>query len=138
MPARQEMFYGASPKIFDRARKLRSEMTIAESSLWSAISNNQLFNPKFRRQHPLNFFIADFYCHKLKLVIEVDGDAHDSLDQKDYDGGRTEELNKFGIKVIRFTNDQVLNQVDDVLISIRNLCEERMKELRIEIQDDEK
>ena len=138
MPDQQEMFYGASPKIFERARKLRSELTIDESALWSAISKKQLFHLKFRRQHPLNFFIADFYCHKLKLVIEVDGDVHNAADQKEYDGGRTEELNEFGIKVIRFTNDELVNQVNDVLTSIRNICEERMKELGIEIQDDEK
>src|ERR1043165_5806560 len=121
MTDRQEMFYGASPKIFERAKKLRSEMTTVESALWSAISNKQLFKLKFRRQHPLNFFIADFYCHKLKLVIEVDGDIHDAADQKQYDSSRTEELNDFGIKVIRFTNDQLLNQADDVLTSIRNI-----------------
>lgn len=67
------MFYGAPPYIFEKARKLRETMTPAEQILWKYLKKRQLKGCKFRRQHPLSEFIADFYCHSLKLVIEVDG-----------------------------------------------------------------
>ncbi len=97
----ENLFYGASPLIFKRANDLRKRMTPAESALWTLLTNKQLGGYKFRRQHPAKNFILDFYCHQLKLAIELDGGIHTDLDQADYDRGRTYELNELGIEVLR-------------------------------------
>ncbi|MFN8257097.1 MAG: endonuclease domain-containing protein [Bacteroidales bacterium] len=113
------MFYGATPITFEKAAILRKKTTKAEQFLWEQLKNKQLNNSKFRRQHPINIFIADFYCHTAKLVIEIDGEIHNREENKDWDSGRTEEMERFGLKVIRFTNHQVLNDLSSVLIEIR-------------------
>ena len=87
--------------------------------LWEHLRNRKLNGLKFRRQHPLNNFVADFYCHEAKLAIELDGEVHDIEEQKDYDNGRTYELNELGITVIRFTNQQALTKTDEVLNQIK-------------------
>ena len=110
-----DMNYGASPKIFEKAKILRNNMTKAEKLLWERLSRKQLRGFKFRRQHPVADFICDFYCHAAKLVIELDGEIHNNKEQKDYDEARTEELEEFGIKVIRFDNEEILKDIDKVL-----------------------
>jgi len=70
------MFYGASPLIFERAKELRKRMTETENILWNALRRKNRKGYKFRRQHPMSTYIADFYCHQLKLVIEIDGGYH--------------------------------------------------------------
>ena len=85
------------------------------------LRNRNLSGLKFRRQHPIDIFIIDFYCHEKKLVIEVDGEIHKF--RKTYDEARTAELERFGIKVIRFTNDQVENDTKEVLKQIQEVCE---------------
>ena len=100
---------------------LRKNMTLAELVLWEKLKNRKEFNTKFRKQHPVHFFIVDFYCHEYKLVIEVDGDIHNNEELIEYDLNRTAELNKFGITVIRFTNHQVLNNMDNVLKTIHEV-----------------
>ena len=101
------MFYNAKPIIFERARYLRDHMTSSEQRLWEYLRGKKLFGYRFRAQHPIDIFIADFYCHLLKLVIEVDGEIHKSEDQLEYDIGREADLEKWGIKVVRFTNEEV-------------------------------
>jgi len=93
-------------------------MTLAEKRLWKKLNDRKLFKTKFRKQHPLYIFIVDFYCHEYKLVIEVDGEIHNNKDSREYDLGRTATLNRFGIKVIRFTNDQILYDIDSVIAEI--------------------
>ena len=110
------MFYGASSYLFEYAKRLRETPTKAESLLWNMLNKKQL-GSKFRRQHPIYKYIADFYCHELKLVIEVDGDYHN--EQKEYDKYRSNDLIEFGIKVIRFTNEQVENQISNVILKIK-------------------
>ena len=103
------------------ARKLRKNQTNSEKLLWDKIRNRQLSGKKFLRQHPLKFlfegkerfFIADFYCADLKLVVELDGRIHDN--QQEYDKFREILINTMGIKVIRFTNDQIENKINEVL-----------------------
>lgn len=112
------MFYGAKRDIFEKASVLRENMTIAEKQLWSRLNSSQL-GVRFKRQHPIDIFIADFYCHQCKLVVEIDGEYHNDEDQLDYDEGRTAELERFGITVIRFTNDEVMNDIDRVVEEIR-------------------
>ena len=102
------------------ARDLRKRSTKTENIFWNLIRNRNFLNLKFRRQHPIvfeydnqkRFFIADFFCFEKKLVIEIDGGIHES--QKDYDELRTLIINELGIKVVRFSNDEVLNDIEKV------------------------
>lgn len=112
------LFYDAKPEIHRRAKELRSSMTKAEKILWSAIRNRKLGGLKFRRQHPISMFIADFYCHEIKLVIELDGEIHELIENKEYDEGRTAELGYLGVKVLRFKNEEVMNSINSVLETI--------------------
>ncbi len=107
-------------QIQQRARELRREMTPAEKLLWSRLRNKQLKGLKFRRQHPLGPFIADFYCAARRLVVEIDGDIHDL--QPERDAARTEQFEQYGYRVIRFRNKQVLNDIEDVLVAIEAAC----------------
>lgn len=118
------LFYDASPEIHRRAKELRKNMTESEKLLWTEIRNRKLNGFKFRRQHPIDIFIADFYCHEIKLVIELDGNIHDSEENKEYDEGRTAELGYLGVKVIRFTNEEVINSMNEVLARIKVFCNE--------------
>ncbi|BAZ32634.1 hypothetical protein NIES4074_51400 [Cylindrospermum sp. NIES-4074] len=106
-------------QLVERAKELRKNMTPAEKKLW----NNYLKNLQFRvfRQRPIDNFIVDFYCASLKLVIEVDGDSHFTDEGKDYDAERTEILEGYGLKVMRFTNDDVLNNFAGVCEVIEEL-----------------
>ncbi len=130
----RSMFYGAKPPIFEKAKMLRNALTQAEKLLWDKLRNKQLSGFKFRNQHPMDIFIADFYCHQLMLVIEVDGGVHNTYEHKEYDEGRTAELEAYGIKVIRFTNQQVINSLDNVLDEIRRIIQIRLKELKKEME----
>ena len=86
------MWKGAPSDSFSKAQFLRRNETKAEKLLWEKLRNNQLEGLKFRRQHPVNIYIADFYCHKFKLIIELDGDYHNQEEQKQKDEVRTEVL----------------------------------------------
>ncbi len=119
------MFYGAPPHIFEKARELRKNMTEAEEILWKYLKKKQLDNCKFRRQHPISEFVADFYCHSTKLVIEVDGGSHNLKERKFADSERTRIMNTFGIKVLRFYNSQVINNVDEVVEIIKVSLDKR-------------
>ena len=121
----ENLNYGASPDIIEKARNLRKRMTEAEEILWSKLRNKQLEGFKFRRQHPIWIFIADFYCHEVKLVVELDGGIHQKNEAKEYDTNRTAEIEKFEIKVIRFKNEEVLQSLNQVLLRIRTECETR-------------
>ena len=103
----RNMFYGANRNIFDKARILRNNMTLPEKIMWDELKNRRLFKVRFRRQHPIDLFIVDFYCHEIKLAIEIDGEIHLQYEVVEYDDGRTHDIEKFGIKILRFTNEQV-------------------------------
>ena len=95
----------------EKARKNRKNPTPAEQKLWhEVLQSKRLDNLKFTRQKPLDEYIVDFYCAKLMLAIEIDGDTH--AGQKQYDEDRTKNLNKFGVEVIRYTNAEVLNNLE--------------------------
>ena len=119
------MYYGAKPVTFEAARILRKNMTIYETMLWKRLKQKQIGRVRFRRQHPISFFIADFYSHEARLVIEIDGEIH--IQQKDYDNGRSAEMEKYHIKVIRFTNSEVENKIDDVISIIENEAKSRIE-----------
>ena len=76
MKSKFDMYYGASLEVMEKAKILGKSETDAEKILWERLRNKQLLGLKFRRQHPINIFIVDFYCHKIKLVVEVDGKIH--------------------------------------------------------------
>lgn len=110
---------GTTPEIESAARWLRKNMTTAEQKLWSALKDRQLDGFKFRAQHPVGRFIVDFYCPACRLMIEVDGAIHST--RTDYDVARTDQLKSYGYTVIRFTNDEVIHHLLDVLNSIRQI-----------------
>ena len=101
----RNMFYGAGRNTFQKAHFLRSKMTDAEMVLWSRLKNRNIFKVRFRRQHPVDIFVLDFYCHEIKLAIEVDGRIHLKREIQEYDEGRSHDIEKFGIKMLRFTNE---------------------------------
>lgn len=113
---------GTTPKIEAAARRLRKNMTPAERKLWEALRGKKLAGLKFRAQHPVGRFVLDFYCPACKLVIEVDGDAHDET--IDYDRVREEHLQDYGYQVIRFRNDEVLNDLTMVIEKILEAARE--------------
>lgn len=113
-------------KIVELCRELRRNSTSSESILWANVRNRKLSGRKFYRQYPIvylstvdlyYFFVADFYCHEKKLVIELDGKIHDF--QQEYDEGRTAIIEKLGIRVIRFTNEELSADISKVLAEIR-------------------
>ena len=113
-----DFFYGATPDIFEKARFLRKNMTVAEKKLWEELKGKKIKGHRFRPQHPLNFYIADFYCHAAKLVIEIDGKQHEFNENKAYDIGREELMISLGIKTIRFNNHEVLSDIEKVISQI--------------------
>lgn len=103
------------------ARKLRKESTQPEAILWQQLRNRKLRNLKFKRQHRIGRYIVDFYCRELKLAVELEGGVHEIPDQKEHDAVRFEELQTRGLRILRFKNEEVLNNLDAVLIQISNL-----------------
>jgi len=114
---KKKMFYGASNLIFEKAKELRNNLTFAELVLWGYLKQNPLGH-KFRRQHPLGIFIADFYCHSLKLVIEVDGNIHDTLEAKINDERREHIIKSEGLSILRFRNEEVQGSLEKVIEQI--------------------
>jgi very-short-patch-repair endonuclease len=102
----------------DAARELRREQTEAEQKLWNVLRDRQLLNLKFRRQHPIGNYIADFCCLDKGLIIELDGSQH--VEHAAYDADRTKWLNTQGFQVLRFPNDEVLRATEGVVEQIKN------------------
>ena len=119
---------GAIGKLYEYSRELRQVSTDAEKLLWAELRNRKLNGLKFRRQHPIDNYIADFYCHERKLVIELDGAVHDVKENEDYDKARTFELKDLSINVLRFRNDEVINNTDGVLQKIAEVADMLSKE----------
>ena len=113
----ENMYYGANSFVFQKAEELRKNMTSAERIIWRHIHINP-WKLKFRRQHPISNFIADFYCHSIKLIIEIDGDIHDVEEVKQYDSAREQSLKEFGLTILRFRNEEVFNNADAILEKI--------------------
>lgn len=120
----REMYFGAKPQLLKFAREMRKKPTESEKKLWKKLQKLRLKGFIFRRQHPIDIYIADFYCHSLKLVIEVDGEIHENIQNQEYDEGRSAELERYGIKVLRFKNYQVLDNIEKVLIIINDSISE--------------
>ena len=103
-----------------RARQLRRDSTLAEARLWEQLRAKRLDGVKFVRQHPVGPYFADFACRSQRLIVEVDGATHSTKAELEHDERRTALLRKLGYRVIRITNDEALNGMDEVLVLIRD------------------
>ncbi len=117
------MHYCASKTVFQYAEILRKNMTDAEKIVWERLCKNQL-GIRIRRQHPIYKYIAYYYCHELKLVIEIDGGIHLSKENREYDISRDITLNEFEIDIIRFPHAQVINNIDEIIEEIKTKIDE--------------
>ncbi|MGP8214395.1 MAG: endonuclease domain-containing protein [Bacteroidia bacterium] len=113
------------PSLKDIRRELRQVMTPAEAVLWEELRGKKFSGLKFNRQHSIGNYIVDFYCAHPRIIIEVDGEVHDEKEQKEKDLHRDENLKEMGYIVLRFSNDEVINQTVNVLkkieIAINNI-----------------
>jgi very-short-patch-repair endonuclease len=123
MPSRRVV----DPQLFDSARALRRDATPSEQLLWSRVRARRLAGFKFRRQHPMAPYVLDFYCAKARLAIEIDGEQHhrDPIDIRDAE--RTAALVARGVRVLRFTNEDVLARMDSVLEEILNALRDPLR-----------
>ena len=112
---KKKMFLGASNLIFGNAKELRKNLTHSEMILWGYLRTKP-FGHKFRRQHPLGIYIADFYSHSLKPVIEVDGDIHLDADVKANDEQRQIILESDGLRILRFRNEEINRGLETVIL----------------------
>lgn len=120
------MYKNYSPEyVIKLAKKMRGKMTPAEKILWSKLCKKQLNGFRFRRQHSISRYIADFYCHEIKLIIEIDGNIHDK--RKEYDNNRDKFLEAGGFTVLRFHNNEITNSLDSVLGKIKKCTDEILK-----------
>jgi len=115
----EKYFLPYNRKLVEKAKELRKNLTLAEKTIW--VNYLQTFKYKILRQRPIDNFIVDFYCPQLKLVIEIDGDTHFTAEAQEYDLRRTKILEGYGLTLIRFTNDEVLQNLDAVCEQIANM-----------------
>ena len=119
---------GMKRRNIDRCRDLRKKQTEAEKKLWLIIRNRQLGGIKFRRQFFIGRYILDFYCPEYMIAIEVDGGRHYEDKGKERDEARTKELKKLGVKTIRFSDREVLTNIEGVYEVIRKVLGEKRGE----------
>ncbi len=110
-------------------KKLRKNQTKAEEVLWRKIKNKQINGCKFRRQFGIEKYVIDFYCPKLKLAIEIDGDSHFYGKQLKNDANREKEIEQYGVKILRFMNVDVRDNLKNVLNVIWEECERKKRGL---------
>ncbi len=109
-----------NPKLKEFARQLRNNATKAEIRLWQKLKRNQMYGYDFHRQKPIDEYIVDFFCNKLQLAIEVDGYSHEILEVWEKDVKKTRRLNELGVRVLRFSDHQVLNDMENVLRAVED------------------
>lgn len=114
---------GAKVEIFLFARKLRANMTGTEKLLWEELKERKL-GVKFRRQHPFSTYVLDFYCHTAKLSVEIDGGYHNGPAQKVLDEERTVHITSLGVTEMRFTNKEIINDLETVIMKIKKQLKE--------------
>ena len=124
------MHGGASPQIFSRAKALRRRLTEAEKKLWEFLKHKPL-GFKFRRQHPFDLYILDFFCLQARLSIEIDGESHARKFQKIQDMFRTQVLNEYNIKELRFDNSDILEGFEHVKVQILEILNSRIIALKL-------
>jgi very-short-patch-repair endonuclease len=109
-----------NPKLKELARQLRNNATKSEIRLWQKLKRNQMYGYDFHRQKPIDEYIVDFFCNKPQLAIELDGYSHQILEVWKKDIKRTKRLNELHINVFRFSDFQVMNDIENVLLAIEN------------------
>ena len=107
-----------NPKLKELARQLRNDSTKTEIFLWLKLKGKQMYGYDFHRQKPIDNYILDFFCYELMLGIEVDGYSHQFLEIYNNDGIKEKRMNELGIALLRFTDDEVLNEMENVLRAI--------------------
>jgi len=112
-------------KLKELAQQLRNNSTKSEIKLWNYLKGKQLKGYDFHRQKPINDYIVDFFCNKLKLVIEIDGYAHSFEETFERDRKKVKRLNELGLTVLRFSDEDVLNNIEGVLSVILMITEKR-------------
>ena len=127
---KRKMFSGADTLLFERASTLRKQQTFAEELLWNYFRTKP-FGFKFRRQHPFSCYILDFYCHSLKLVIEFDGSIHEVEEVKENDERRQKQLEQEGLSFMRFTNNEIKLQAEEVIQKIKTYLKEKIENKKI-------
>jgi very-short-patch-repair endonuclease len=113
-----------NPKLKELARQLRNNSTKSEIKLWLCLKAKQMFGYDFHRQKPIDEYIVDFFCNKLRLAIECDGYSHQIVEVWEKDNKKTKRLNELGIEVLRFSDEQILKGTDNVLRVIEDYIEQ--------------
>jgi cyclase len=111
-------FFQTDERTMELAKRLRRLMTPTEKLLWKRLKARNVAGAKFRRQHPIGCYVADFYSHESRLVIEVDGPIHEKPERREHDLNRDAEMERLGIKVLRFTNEEIRLTMSTVLARI--------------------
>ncbi len=122
------IYHGAKPSLLRIGGELRHIMTPAERLLWQQLRKKNLSGFKFRRQHPFDEIVLDFYCYEAKLSIEIDGNVHKDAYQKERDKERTIILKRSGVTELRFTNSEIENKLDEVILKIQDYLEKFKKQ----------
>ena len=117
-----DLIRGTTPEILRRAQEMRRRMTPAEARLYKELNEGLVSGLKFRSQHAVGVWILDFYCPSIKLVIEVDGESH--TNKQEYDEIRTSNLEAHGYCILRFKNDEVMNELPFVISKIITIAEQ--------------
>lgn len=107
-----------NPKLKELARQLRNNSTKAEIILWLKLKGKQMYGYDFHRQKPIDNYILDFFCYELMMGIEVDGYSHEFLEIQEKDTIKEKRMNELGISVLRFSDEQVLKDMENVLRAI--------------------
>ena len=118
--------------LIDRANKMRKNPTPEENKMWHIILKNM--EPKFTRQKIIGHYIVDFYCSKLKLIIEIDGEQHYLPENEEYENKRTAFLEKSGCKILRFYNSDINKLIRNVEYNVIDACKERAEEIGKDIE----
>ena len=121
-----------TPEIIDRARKMRKEPTEEENKLWHILLKH--IKPRFIRQKTIGYYIVDFYCPKLKLIIEIDGEQHFWEENVEYEKRRKKFLNDSGYKLLHFYNSDINKHIRETEHTITNTCRERAEELGLSVE----
>ena len=107
-----------NPKLKELARQLRNNSTFTEILLWQKLKRKQMYGYDFHRQKPINNYILDFFCHELMLGIEVDGYSHNLIEVFQKDVKKIKKMDELNISILRFSDYQILNEMDNVLRAI--------------------
>lgn len=110
----------------EKRRALRNQMPLAEKIVWLSLRKRQICGVRFLRQYSIDHYVLDFYSPEIKLAIEIDGETHSTKEEKEYDMDRQKYVESFGVKVIRFKNEQVFGNVDKVIENIKSEVKTRL------------